>query len=220
MARWRTSRTPNTSGGPPRHGADAPLRTAPGSEGLENGDDPICGDRLAFGYIETPHHAVPWRGDLVLHLHRLQDEEGLPSLHAVTGSDHHPDDAARHRRAHVDGGPADCRRGRSLGSVFCHLRDGYRVAAIVDDHVAALEPDPMRFGPDADGDPVRRRFGSGTVFSSIDADRDPLGIPSEFDVARLTLDDEPEPHGHLPRAVVDGRRAPSRTVGGAPPSTS
>jgi len=65
---------------------------------LEHGDDLVGDDGIAFDDPDRGHGSVLRRRDLVLHLHRLQDEEGVSAfdLEAEAGRD--PDHAAGHGR--------------------------------------------------------------------------------------------------------------------------
>src|SRR5262249_20107551 len=47
---------------------------------------------------EPPHHPRHRREDRLLHLHRLDDDEGLPGAHGVALDDLDEDDGAGHRR--------------------------------------------------------------------------------------------------------------------------
>src|SRR5262245_31012934 len=53
---------------------------------------------FAGGEVDFLDHASARRGDGVLHLHRLQDEQGLALLHRLAGPRHHLDDSAGHGR--------------------------------------------------------------------------------------------------------------------------
>jgi len=65
---------------------------------LEHGDDLVDDDGVAFDDPDLFHDSIVRRRDLVLHLHRLQDEEGISpfDLDADAGLD--ADDAAGHGR--------------------------------------------------------------------------------------------------------------------------
>jgi hypothetical protein len=55
---------------------------------------PICAESRPF----TSEHLAGAHGtDLVLHLHRLEDQQHLSGLHRVAARDQHGDDRARHR---------------------------------------------------------------------------------------------------------------------------
>src|SRR2546428_4313916 len=60
-------------------------------------------DGVPFPHADLADDAGPRRGDLVLHLHRLEDDEGLAAPHALADLCKHLHDPAGHGRAHVDG---------------------------------------------------------------------------------------------------------------------
>src|SRR6266480_2049578 len=67
-------------------------------------------DLFASGKINELHHAVRWRGDRVLHLHRFENEQRLTFLHARAGFDHHLDHFPGHRRGERPARPGVLRR--------------------------------------------------------------------------------------------------------------
>src|SRR5262249_26773248 len=58
----------------------------------------VGGNELVFGEGHALDHALARAHDGVLHLHRLEDHEGLALLHFVPGLRHDLHDAARHER--------------------------------------------------------------------------------------------------------------------------
>ena len=69
-------------------------------------------DRIAHGDADALHAPLSRRAELILHLHRLDDEDLLAGLHGVAGADGDGHDAAGDDRPHLDG---TARRPSGLG---------------------------------------------------------------------------------------------------------
>src|SRR5207249_6122289 len=72
------------------------------------------------------------------------------------------------------------------------------------------EADAAPFRTQADLDPVVDAADLPTVLGPVDPNQDAFRPPLDLDAAGVTIDDEAEPHGHLPRgvAVVRPRTTP------------
>src|SRR5436853_7873582 len=68
------------------------------SMGLEHGDDLVGDDGIALDDPDLLHDSILRRRNLVLHLHRLQDEEGISAFVLDAGAGLDPYDAAGHGR--------------------------------------------------------------------------------------------------------------------------
>lgn len=69
-----------------------------GNAGLHGGDDLAGGDLLPRRDAEPGDGAAGGRGDGVLHLHGLQDDQRLVGCHLISFGGQHPDYRPRGRR--------------------------------------------------------------------------------------------------------------------------
>ena len=72
-------------------------RTTESSASVDDGDDVAAADGVAGGDLDLLDRAGLLGGDLVLHLHRLEHDDGLTDLDLLADLDEHLDDRALHR---------------------------------------------------------------------------------------------------------------------------
>ena len=94
--------------------------------------------RLPGGDLDGADDAVPGRADVVLHLHRLEDDDRLPLEDGISRARQDPEDPARDGRLHVSRAPVGPLPGDGLGP------GGQLVEELERD---ALGPDPDADGP-------------------------------------------------------------------------
>src|SRR5437016_11459629 len=79
----------------------------------------------------------------------------------------------------------------------------------------ADEADSAPFRTEADLDPVVDAANLPTVLGPVDPNQDAFRSLLDLDTAGLTIDDEAEPHGHLPRGVAVARPQTTPTLSAA-----
>ena len=93
---------------------------------LVHGDEQVAGvDNVALAHIDAGNGAVLRSADLVLHLHGLEDQQGVASLDGVTGLDLDIQDIAGHGSGDGDGTGGTGRSGSRCRSKSCIFRGLY-----------------------------------------------------------------------------------------------